>query len=716
MAYIGTANHSTPTMRAAPAAPGDGSIEFGEIFRILRARWKWIAGTTILLMGLAVTYGMLTPSLYTATTQIIVDPRDRQVVNNDVNPSALSPDGGIIQVESQASVVQSTGVLLAVIRKLNLTRDPDFNRPGLLDQILGRGNETPTGAFGQPLPSANETRALNTLRRMLSVQRPDKLLVIDVSITARSADKAALIANAIADAYMEDQTEARAQAARGASESLTARLDGLRERVKQAEDAVERYKADHNIVVATGQIVDQQQVTDLNRELTQARNRTTVLKARIDQINQQRRSGLSIDSITEATQSPVIAGLREQEGALVQSQAALASKVGPRHPQLTAVQSQLQQVRQLIAAELGRIVKGAEADYQRALDNERVLAAKLEAMKDQSLSNDRTYVQLRELEREAESVRTVYANYLMRAQETREQIDVDTSNVRVITPAVPPLKRSWPSLSLLLAGSMLAGLGLGTGSALVREYMSPSSIERAAASGTTEIPVIAVLPAGGGYQALPARGGSRRTPLPDESRRSEAIASGVLDDLFEGRSGKSGRMPARSLLVTSAAVDAAERDRVVLLLASVAAAAGDSVLMIDADADTGLRAASVGLQDVLRGESRIDAALRFEASGRLAMMGAGEPGQPRRNADAGTRAAHMLDEAGRRFDLIIVNGGTATKDSAAAPLIAPVDHVLLVGRTGAGMQRNFDTANQALSAMGRAASAAILVDPSARAA
>ena len=79
---------------------------------------------------------MISPSLYTATAQIIVDPRDKQVVSNDINPSSVSPDGGIAQVESQVSVVQSGGVLLRAIAATHLEADPEFNGASALGGIL----------------------------------------------------------------------------------------------------------------------------------------------------------------------------------------------------------------------------------------------------------------------------------------------------------------------------------------------------------------------------------------------------------------------------------------------------------------------------------------------------------------------------------------------------------------------------------------------------
>ena len=69
--------------------------------------------------------------------------------------------------------------------------------------------------------------------------------------------------------------------------------------------------------------------------------------------------------------------------------------------------------------------------------------------------------QLHELEREAESDRTVYETFLNRSKETQEQIDLPSSTARVISEAYPASKPGSPQVPLLLAGGLCAGLFLG---------------------------------------------------------------------------------------------------------------------------------------------------------------------------------------------------------------------------------------------------------------
>ncbi|PJI53033.1 lipopolysaccharide biosynthesis protein, partial [Methylobacterium radiotolerans] len=130
---IAVATWLGPVQPAHPERPGpnrpDTTAELGDLWRILWRRKRLVFGTALLLGLLALAYALITPSLYTATAQILIDPRDRQVVSNDVNPAGLSPDGGIAQVESQVKVIESDAVLGRAVDQVGLATTPGFGAP-----------------------------------------------------------------------------------------------------------------------------------------------------------------------------------------------------------------------------------------------------------------------------------------------------------------------------------------------------------------------------------------------------------------------------------------------------------------------------------------------------------------------------------------------------------------------------------------------------------
>ncbi|MGX7873859.1 Wzz/FepE/Etk N-terminal domain-containing protein [Mesorhizobium sp. ORM6] len=674
------------------------TVELGDLKRILVRRRFLILATAALLTLVTLLYGLFTPALYSSVAEIIVDPQDLQVVTNDVNPSRVPPDGGITMVESQVAVVQSTGVLLRAIEATNLTEDPEFNgQGGLLSRLLGGSGSAETDKTG---------KTLDALRRRLAVKRADKVLVLDVIVTAKSPDKAAKLANAIAQAYLADQAAARAKMATDASDSITARLDEQRRRVQQAANAVEAYKSANNMVMAAGNLVSDQELTEINTQLSAAQSRTAALKAQVDQL---RRSGGAPDATSEAMRSSVISSLRAQEATLVDQVSQLGTELGPRHPSMIAAQQQLRDTRALIARELGRIGAAAETDYERALANQQALEAKVAGMKSKSLDTDQASVKLRELQRDLEAVRSVYATYLQRAQETREQINVDSTNARIISDAMPALKKSWPPLPLLLIGALFGGLGLGTGLALVMEYSSPTVLSSAQMQAAIDAPVFGVLPAKSARRRWWPFGGATA----QAGQKTDAVAGLALRRLFA-----SSRRPPNwplvpSILLTSPPEDAAQRGRVARLLANAAAARGSRVLFIDTNAGSGKKDPQPGLLDVLRGEYAFEALSQYTAGSNVAVLGRGRQKAVFSEAQGVYFTQHMLAQAGRSFDLVVVDGGALTDNLNASPLVAMVDEIVMVATLNSTPMRDVTVASQAISVMGRLPTGALLVDEAA---
>jgi len=417
---------------------------------------------------------------YRAISQIFIGPVDLRVIEKTVMPAAQTADANVIQVESETRILTSDRVLLRVIESEKLAADPEFGAASTsllarLQSALGVAPEAKAGDAG--------LAALRKLQRSVTAKRGERTYVVDLMVDTTDRDKSARIANAIAQAYLDEQTAARAEAARRATDSLSSRLGELRERVRNSEEQVERYKREHNIVGPTGRLVDEQQLTELNNQLTIAKARTAEARARYDQSLRVQRGGTDSGSTSEAVQSNTIGRLREQYAAIARQEANLAAELGPRHPWVIDARAQLRNAQQQITEELNRVAEANRNDYERALANENSLGNALDVLKRKAMDTSLAFVKLRELERESEASRMVYEQFLSRSREMREQERLDTANVRILSDAQPPLDRSWPPrrLFMLLAG-LLAGLLGGAGLAYLLELMRgpvPAATQRA---------------------------------------------------------------------------------------------------------------------------------------------------------------------------------------------------------------------------------------------
>ena len=261
------------------------------------------------------------------------------------------------------------------------------------------------------------------------------------------------------------------------------RLSELKERVRSAEEQVERYKAENNIVGANGRLVNEQQLTELNNQMTSARARTAEVKARLEQMQQLIASGADVGATTEAVQSNTIGRLRELYAAAARQEANLVAQLGPQHPWLVEARAQVRDAQRLITEEINRIAAAYNSDYVRAKSYEDLLAKSLDALKQGQMQTSLAFVKMRELEREAEASRVVYEQFLNRSRETREQERLDIMNVRVLSDAQPSQDRSWPPRTLyLVIAAMMLGLPVSTMLAYVVDRFKNRSKSRRLAS------------------------------------------------------------------------------------------------------------------------------------------------------------------------------------------------------------------------------------------
>jgi polysaccharide biosynthesis transport protein len=689
------ASSYTPSAVAKRSDAGAGmaplaAIDFRNIWSVLWAG-KWtIALTTIGAVALAAAFVLLAPHKYTATTQILIDPMDLRAAQNELAPAIPQSDAAVLQVESQARVITSDNVLRRVVAELNLDQDPEFSH----------------GALAQQHPAI---AALNELQKHVQVKRAERTYVVDISVTSTDPAMAARIANAIAQAYLTEQTEVRADAARQVSQQLSARLKELEDKVRVSEQKVEAYKAAHNIVGANGELVNEQQLSNLNAQLATARARTADAKARLDQVESVQKAKTEIGVFPEALQSQTISQLRSQYAEIMRREAEQKASLGERHPAVIELEAESARLQKLIDDEVNRIAQSARADYERAKSNEDLAARNVDQLKNTAISTNDAMIGLRQLEREVQANRTVYEQSLVRSRETNEQERIDTKNIRIISKADLPLTRSSPPSSMIV-GLAAAMLGFATGVGIVvmrgasegeappRPARSPETSGRvgrlarklwAPAVQSPAIPVLAILPNVDIAYGLEA--------VDDPHSRFAREIRKIYDAVH--RSPKKRGNP--SVLIVAPDDDEDDTASVALTLAA-AVAATQRVLLIDADLKQRTLGAidadesDAGLVDVAVGRRELSDVIVRDRDTNVNLVPFVSPNSRRDRRISDADIKHAFDET-KRFDMVIVAAVDLRRDPSARFFAGLVDHIVLVSRAD---ERDEDAAERFVARLG----------------
>lgn len=504
-----------------------GTVSMLQIRDFLGRQWRVILLVVVLSLAAGAAYIFLSPSKYTAQADMIIDTKRVTWTQAEMaSENRLVEDAS---VESEIETTKSEKVASTVIRRLNLLEDPEFIGAGAglkrrLFTILGL-------ASGVDQPSNDEAmrRALGTLKANLTVVRLGRSYIEQISYTSLDRDKAARIANAFADAYIEDQLQAKFDGTRRASAWLEQRIAELRQQASDAYRSVQDFKSQNNIIIGVdGKLASEVELDQLGIALAKARADTSQARAKLDRISlvlgqRTERESLTIPDpvVTDALSNPVITRLRQQFLDNQSKESEWRARYGADHQAARNLRAEMAAQQRAIWDEISRIAESYKSELQIARSQEESIDKRMIEVFEKSGSLRQSQVRLRELETASNTYRGIYETFLSRFTQSVQQQSFPSTEARVVTFASPPSSPSSPKAALTLALAGVCGLGLGIATAFAREQMSRQIHTRAQLEKLLGTSCLAVLPAFAKKKSTSRN--SRATPTSDAFRQMNEV-------------------------------------------------------------------------------------------------------------------------------------------------------------------------------------------------
>ena len=290
--------------------------------------------------------------------------------------------------------------------------------------------------------------AIKILRDNLSVRRIGLTYVLEISYRSPDPAKASQIANAVADAYINDQLNTKYQAARRASIWLQERIAELRNQSNVAARAVQDYKEKNNIV-DTGNhgLLSDLQVQETNTQMITAQAATAEAKARLDRIEEVLKSpapGEALGTVSDTLKNEVITRLRQRYLDDTEHVAKFSAMMGPNHLAVVNLKNEMALLQASMVDELQRIAQTYKSDYEIAKAREDSTRASLGKQIQEAGASGQAQVDLKELESASQTYHTIFENFLQKYTEAVQQQSFPISDARVITPASRPNSQELP--------------------------------------------------------------------------------------------------------------------------------------------------------------------------------------------------------------------------------------------------------------------------------
>jgi len=642
-----------------------------EVLNFVWRQWKLIVAVTALSLLVGALYLAKQTPLYTASTEILLDPQKEKAAGADTILSDAPLDDRAIV--SQINIIRSPSLLRRVVEKEHLVSDPEFgSRPrpeksaSLFQSIAALIWGAPAGdttSSGPPLDQAEPDpeevkRATFALRGVTTAQNVGDSYVVSIAVTSKDPEKAAKLANAVADAYAVDKLEARFDAAKRASAWLSDRLEEMRKQLRNSEQAVAKFRADHGILQSTSNLtLNQQQLSDLNARLIAARGETAEKKARLDILNASD-AKTSIKTLPDMMNTGLIANLRTQLTNVSQKEADLVARYGDRHPLVVNVRAERADVERAVANEIQRLNATVKNEYELAKSREMALEQSLKDVTGQTGIDNETAISLRELERTATVNKTLFEDFLQRAKITQEQTSFEARDARVIMPAIAPGGASSPKPHIIMPAALFIGLLVGIGGAWLMELLNAGFTTPRQVEEVLQLPLLTSISRmeatdrtiDGKVQPLSLI--PILKPLSRFSESIRALRSGIqMTDVDN---------PPKVIQVTSM-MPSEGKTTVALTLAASAAASGLKVLFVDADLRHPSASRLLGLEeqkglvDYLVGQGKIQDFISFSDQLKYWTLSAGGKTQNPPDLLGSERLRSLFEYLKTAFDYIVID-------------------------------------------------------------
>ncbi len=640
------------------------------VWLVRRHTWKILLFVAACVAATVIVSARMTP-VYEATATVDID-RDvpTGIVGQDSHRDGFNDSDQFLA--TQISLIESDSVLRPVANQYHLR------------ELERDGEPDPAGV-------ARSYDAPVALKR-LKIMRPPNTYLLRISYRSTEPVLSAQVANAVAQSYLERTYDIRYRSAANLSTFMERQLEELKAKMERSSSALVQFERELNV------INPEEKTSIISARLLQLNTEYT--NAQADRVRKEAMYNLakggSPDALQVSSQGVPLTKLTDQLNAAEQKFAEVRAHYGPAHPEYRKAAGEVAEVQRQLQQTRGNIGQRIRIDYQGAVDREVMLQKAVSDTKAEfDRLNGRSF-EYQSLKREADADKKLYEELIQKIREAGINAGFQSSSIRIADRARPPVKPVFPRTKLNALLAFLFSSMLAVGIAVMSDVMSVSVRDPEEISRALNTEVLGSLPAVRSlrsYRLTPVEGnsgekggnglmrlrGSVLQNLRQYEQAVQTLRNSVLLADFDRR--------LRSVMITSAAPFEG-KSTIASHFAIANAKSGQKTLLIDGD----LRRPSIqrvmdlegepGLADVLAGNAKWkDVLTKKSGVANLDIMLAGS--SPVRAPELiGPRLDQLIEEAGKEYDLVILDSPPVHGFPEPLRMATAVDGVMIVALAG----------------------------------
>ena len=654
--------HYAPTPESVPGQrvySAANILDFPTFLRIV-LHWKWlILGAVALGFAAAVIMTLLTTPIYRASVTLEANPPTVSVSDEQSREREATIGNSYDFVQTQTGLLSSRTVAQRTAQELNLA-----NNSEVVPQDVDA--------------STRLKMATGIVHGGLKVIPPEEGQLIKFTYDSPSPQLAAMVANGVADSFINSALARRYEASAYARNFLERQIAKTRGDLERSERALVAYAQKEGIITTSvgadgkptsdaGSLQGESLIT-LNKALADATARRVAAEGAY-------RQGSAMGPTTEITQSTQ--ALRQQRATLQADYQQKRTFMKPDHPEMKSLQAQIDELDRQISRESAQMSSGRNnsllADYRGALSAEQALQGRVNALQGSVLNLRGRSIQYNILQREVDTNRSLYDALLQRFKEIGVAGGIGIAPVSIVDRAETPTFPFKPNLLLNLLGGLGLGLLAGMAAAVGLEFVNDTIKTREDVRTKLRLPCLGTVPKTVAKDTFVE---DLKNPGSLVSEAYSAIVAALRYSTEEG-------MP--KVMVVTSTQPSEGKSSTALAIAQNFARREKSVLLIDSDLrKPAFKAATdkVGLSKLLTTDDSIASHVVETQHEKLWLLPSGPvPPNPADLLSTG-RIRKIIAEASNRFDLVVIDG-PPTIGLADSPLLAAAaGNVMFVVESG----------------------------------
>jgi Uncharacterized protein involved in exopolysaccharide biosynthesis len=452
----GAALSATPWV-VAPGTADRDSLNLSLVLQAVRQHWRMIGLVGVVAGCLGWSIASLLPPKYMATALVRVDGDGVGVLEEETR--ARNPYVDPVRVQSWVHAMTGISVLRRAADEAGLRYFPEFN--GFL---AAAGKPRKTGQSpAMPLDDGMtpvERATISGLSSALNVMQIGQSGVAQIDVTASDPVVAARAANAVGDAFIEQQILSARGRRLQALDALTAQRDELNDRLRALEQNIVRVRSGSKLVFGETTDVAGDVFANIRQQLIVGESDLSAATAKRQIIDQARSAGAGAGELTNVAFSDLIQALRERRAQAYAELAEAGEVYGPRHPEYLKKQESLAKIDRSIDRELGSLsstVRNEERVLQTKVNK---LRQRLQEVQSEAAEGTSSRVQLARLQNEADGTKTSLNTLDTQIDAIETAVGLEQAEAAFVSRAVAPDAPYYPKKTLIAAAGGIAGAGL----------------------------------------------------------------------------------------------------------------------------------------------------------------------------------------------------------------------------------------------------------------